>query len=148
MRLRCKASVAAATETVTTFRSDKPIWLFPLGSISAGRAFVASSGKRPRAGNTVSGVRAQVVSPTSRVIKEYLEAYSAQNYRTQEFRQAKCGCGSEDFELLADDDEGCAKRICASCRVEQFICDSGEYWPESTPEKWGNASSVVPLLRT
>ena len=69
-------------------------------------------------------------------IKEYLEAYSAQNYRTQEFRQSKCACGGETFELLADDDEGCAKRICVSCGAEQFICDSEEYWSEATPEKW------------
>jgi hypothetical protein len=70
------------------------------------------------------------------VTKEYLEAYSAQGYGSQSFRQAKCTCGGEVFELLADDDEGCAKRICTSCGSEHFICDSKEYWPESAPEKW------------
>lgn len=71
-------------------------------------------------------------------IKEYLEAYSAppEGYGTQAFRQAKCECGSEDFELFADDDEGCARRICTFCGSEHFICDSEEFWAESAPEKW------------
>lgn len=69
-------------------------------------------------------------------IKEYLEAYSAEGYRSQQFRQAKCACGGDTFELFADDDESCAKRICASCAVEHFICDSAEYWSYATPEKW------------
>lgn len=69
-------------------------------------------------------------------LKEYLESYFAENYRSQTFRLAKCSCGSETFELLADDGEGCAKRICSSCREEHFICDSEEYWSEATPEKW------------
>jgi len=81
-----------------------------------------------------SGKRWVGASPED--IKEYLEAYSAEDYRSQEYRQAKCACGGETFELLADDDEGCAKRICTSCGIEQFICDSAEYWSEATPEKW------------
>ena len=69
-------------------------------------------------------------------IKEYLDAYSAESYRTTEFRQARCSCGSEVFELLADDEEGCAKRICTSCRQERFICDSEEYWQDASPVAW------------
>lgn len=69
-------------------------------------------------------------------IKQYLDAYSADAYPANEFRQAKCGCGGETFELFADDDEGCAKRVCTSCREEHFICDSEEYWPEAGPERW------------
>ena len=44
-------------------------------------------------------------------IKEYLEAYAAEGYPTHQFRQAKCGCSGESFELFADDNEGCAKRV-------------------------------------
>jgi hypothetical protein len=40
------------------------------------------------------------------------------------------------LNLFADDDEGCAKRVCTSCREEHFICDSEEYWPEAGPERW------------
>ena len=69
-------------------------------------------------------------------IKEYLEAYTAKGYPAQAVRQAKCKCGSETLELFADDNEGCAKRVCISCGVEHFICDSGEYWSDATPEKW------------
>jgi hypothetical protein len=69
-------------------------------------------------------------------IKEFLEAYSAEGYGTSEFRQAKCDCGGDVFELMADDDEGCAKRICTSCGHARFICDSEEYWPDASPEHW------------
>jgi hypothetical protein len=33
-------------------------------------------------------------------IKQYLDAYSADAYPANEFRQAKCGCGGETFEPL------------------------------------------------
>ncbi|MFY9660890.1 MAG: hypothetical protein WAJ97_09730 [Terriglobales bacterium] len=69
-------------------------------------------------------------------LREYLEAYSADNYCIHEFRPAKCKCGGETFELLADDDEGCAKRTCTSCAIGKFICDSEEYWSDATPEQW------------
>ena len=51
-------------------------------------------------------------------------------------RYWKCTCGSEVFRLLADDNEGCAKRICASCANEALICDSAEYWDDAAPEEW------------
>ncbi|MFZ0824055.1 MAG: hypothetical protein WAM87_10400 [Terriglobales bacterium] len=69
-------------------------------------------------------------------LREYLEAYSADNYCIHEFRPAKCKCGGETFELLADDDEGCAKRTCTSCAIGKFICDSEEYWSDATPGQW------------
>jgi hypothetical protein len=69
-------------------------------------------------------------------LAEYLRAYSADGYEATEFRLAKCSCGHDVFRLSADDDEGCAKRTCASCGREEFICDSNEYWPEASPEEW------------
>jgi len=69
-------------------------------------------------------------------IKGFLEAYTAEEYPATEFRIAKCSCGSVVFNLEADDEEGCAKRTCAKCNAEHFICDSGEYWEDATPEKW------------
>jgi len=69
-------------------------------------------------------------------IREYLEAYTADGYPTREFRKAKCECGEDVFELLADDDEGCAKGMCTSCRAEHFICDSQEYWSDASPERF------------
>jgi hypothetical protein len=70
-------------------------------------------------------------------IGEYLEAYSADGgYKTEEFRLSRCACGSVQFRLEADDNEGTARRTCAKCQTEHFICDSGEYWEDSEPEEW------------
>jgi hypothetical protein len=69
-------------------------------------------------------------------INEYLGAYSADGYKTTQFRQAICTCGSDEFRLLADDDEGCAQRTCASCGGKHFICDSEEFWADASPEEW------------
>jgi hypothetical protein len=69
-------------------------------------------------------------------LKEYLGAFSSDGYLTHEFRLAKCQCGSEDFYLWADDGEGTAKRICSSCGNSHLICDSEEYWEDSTPIEW------------
>jgi hypothetical protein len=76
------------------------------------------------------------IGTTSEDIKEYLEAYSNDGYKVSEFRLAKCDCGCDAFKLLADDNEGCAKRTCASCSKEKFVCDSEEYWPTASPEQW------------
>lgn len=69
-------------------------------------------------------------------IKDFLEAYTEEEYPATEFRLAKCSCGSLDFHLEADDEEGGAKRTCAKCGADHFICDSEEYWDEAAPEKW------------
>jgi hypothetical protein len=40
-------------------------------------------------------------------LHEYLKTYA--DYPMQEFRLAKCTCGSSRFQLWSDDDEGVAK---------------------------------------
>ena len=50
------------------------------------------------------------------------------------YRAAACGCGAVEFKLSGDDEEGCARRVCAACKTSHFICDSADYWQESTPE--------------
>lgn len=67
-------------------------------------------------------------------IREYLEAYAAGSYEVHEFRLARCTCGSSTFALETDDDEGVARRTCSKCSTPHFLCDSGEYWAEATPE--------------
>jgi|GEM_PF-536404 len=52
----------------------------------------------------------------------------------RKFKLAKCGCGSLEFTLLGDADEGCAKRTCTRCKTSRFICDGAEYWDEAEPE--------------
>ena len=69
-------------------------------------------------------------------IREFLEAYASDGYKVDEFRLAKCVCGSERFFLWADDDEGCARKQCESCKLSSFLCDSEEYWDGAKPAQW------------
>jgi len=69
-------------------------------------------------------------------LREYLNVYTKDEYQTDEFRLAKCQCGSLDFSLEAADQEGSAKRKCVKCSKEHFICDSEEYWEDENPDIW------------
>lgn len=69
-------------------------------------------------------------------LHEYLIAYSEDGYLVDQFRLATCECGSVEFRVEADDDEGVARRTCVKCKMKHFICDSGEYWEDAEPEKW------------
>lgn len=69
-------------------------------------------------------------------IAEYLKAHLIDAYDVHEVRLAKCKCGSMEFELEVDDEEGAVRRTCVGCRKAQGICDSGEYWDESNPPPW------------
>lgn len=68
-------------------------------------------------------------------IREFLVAYAADDYPVHEFTLAKCSCGSDVFNLEADDDEGVAKRTCVGCNSERFICDSEEFYTDAEPEE-------------
>jgi hypothetical protein len=57
---------------------------------------------------------------------EYVRVLTEQSSPATKFVIAKCACGADRFRLYADRDEGCAKRQCASCGKETFICDSEE----------------------
>jgi hypothetical protein len=76
------------------------------------------------------------IGSTPEDIGEYLDAFSEDSYPVHEFRLARCDCGSLEFRLDACDDEGVARRICARCKKEHFICDSEESWEEAEPEQW------------
>ena len=69
-------------------------------------------------------------------VRSFLEAYAEKGHQVHQFRLSKCRCGSVEFQLHADDNEGVAKRVCSRCDVEHFICDSGEYWEDAEPEPW------------
>ncbi|MGX5850497.1 hypothetical protein ACWGTO_25790 [Mesorhizobium sp. PL10] len=69
-------------------------------------------------------------------IAEYLEAYASEGSEVNEFRLARCKCGSTSFLLDADDDEGVARRTCTVCGSQHPICDSEEFWGESKPERF------------
>jgi hypothetical protein len=69
-------------------------------------------------------------------IRAFLQGYASPGYEVHEFRLATCICGSNAFLLEADDSEGVAKRVCASCSREHLLCDSAEYWQDAEPERW------------
>ena len=69
-------------------------------------------------------------------IGNFLRAYASEGYAVTEFRLSKCQCGSLEFALEADDEEGVARRTCASCSRQHFIGDSGEYWDGAVAETW------------
>jgi hypothetical protein len=68
-------------------------------------------------------------------IEEYLRILTADGYPAHEVVQCVCTCGHTVFRLEGDQDAGCLLRTCAACKLAHFICDSGEYWDESTPVK-------------
>ena len=76
------------------------------------------------------------VGDTAQDIKPYLEAYASDGYPLHVFRLAKCACGGEVFRFFADDHEGVAKRVCAQCNTEHYICDSQEFLPQAAPEEF------------
>ena len=69
-------------------------------------------------------------------IKDYLEAYEAEGYAVDETRICKCSCGSDQFELEADREEGVSQRSCCSCSAKHLICDSDEFWSDAHPTRW------------
>jgi hypothetical protein len=66
-------------------------------------------------------------------LAEYIRIYTEDGYPAEKIIQCKCQCGAGVFRLEADPDEGCAKRICAACGSEAFVCDSEEYWDDAEP---------------
>jgi hypothetical protein len=69
-------------------------------------------------------------------IADYLIAYKAEGYEVHATRLCKCRCGSTAFELEADQEEGCAQRTCAVCRIKHLVCDSTNYWEDAQPQSW------------
>ncbi|MCA9678599.1 MAG: hypothetical protein H6709_02005 [Kofleriaceae bacterium] len=69
-------------------------------------------------------------------IAGFLTAYADEGYEVAAFRLARCACGSVEFKLDADDDEGAARRTCTRCGTAHFICDSDDAWEEAEPESW------------
>ncbi len=69
-------------------------------------------------------------------IRGFLESYASEGYEVDEFRLARCACGSDTFHLDADDNHGVAKRTCSRCSREHFICNSDQFWAGASPEHW------------
>lgn len=58
---------------------------------------------------------------------EVIRFSTLNEYIATRFQPATCTCGSADFLLLTDEEEGVGKRICAECRTEVLLGDSADY---------------------
>lgn len=76
------------------------------------------------------------VGKTPEDLKEYLDAFSEDSYPIHEFRLARCDCGSLEFQIEASDEDGVARRTCAACRQNHFLCDSEENWSDAETKRW------------
>jgi hypothetical protein len=67
-------------------------------------------------------------------IRGFLESYASKGYEVNDFRLARCTCGPQVFSLEADDNEGVARRTCAACGIQHYVCDSEGFWGDANAE--------------
>ncbi|MEU8241335.1 hypothetical protein AB0C07_24070 [Actinoplanes missouriensis] len=61
-------------------------------------------------------------------LAEYLGEFRAGGYPVGHVVESVCaGCHGRAFRLSADDDAGCAERVCVNCGVAAFLADSAEH---------------------
>ena len=65
----------------------------------------------------------------------YLIEFTAAAYAADRIVRARCTCGADSFSLEVDDEQGCARRTCAACRMQHFMLDSGEYSADASLEE-------------
>jgi hypothetical protein len=65
-------------------------------------------------------------------LAEYLRSADG-DYPANRVEQSRCTCGHTAFQLEIDDEQGCARRTCLSCRAIVLIADSAEYWDDADP---------------
>ena len=53
-----------------------------------------------------------------------------------EFRLARCECGSVEFRFHADYHEEVCRRTCVKCRGKHWLCDSAQYSRRARRQKW------------
>lgn len=56
-------------------------------------------------------------------------------YVPTQFVDPKCKCGSTLFQLLVDNEQGAAVRVCAKCETKHAMGDSDEYLKDATLEQ-------------
>jgi hypothetical protein len=60
-------------------------------------------------------------------IDEYLTAFTSDGYPATRVIHASCStCQGTAFRILVDDEEGCAERICVTCKDQRLLIDSGD----------------------
>ncbi len=53
-----------------------------------------------------------------------------------EFRAARCACGSDAFYFCYNPDGGAAQRLCPACDGSHLMCDSADYWEPEEATDW------------
>ncbi|MEV0827241.1 hypothetical protein [Nonomuraea rubra] len=62
----------------------------------------------------------------------FLREYRAGGYAVRQVKEVVCaGCAGRHFNVLADDVEGCVRRICAGCRETSYVADSADHAEEA-----------------
>jgi hypothetical protein len=69
-------------------------------------------------------------------LKGYLQSLSQHPEFVEEFRLARCPCGSVEFRFHADSREEVCRRNCVKCRARRSVCDSGAYARGVRLRKW------------
>src|SRR5262249_40000013 len=69
-------------------------------------------------------------------LEAYLHSLSDHPDMVEEFRLARCACGSVEFRFQADYREEVCRRICVKCRAKHWLCDSQTYSKRARREKW------------
>lgn len=67
-------------------------------------------------------------------LEEYLRAFTAERHPADRIVHARCDCGHDRFEVLADANAGCVQRRCSRCRTRRFIADSEEQSADANPK--------------
>lgn len=69
-------------------------------------------------------------------IRTSLEAYSQELGATAHYYvDVVCSCGCREFQLLLDEAQGVAIRLCEQCDTEHLMGDSEEHMEEAMPEE-------------
>ena len=65
-------------------------------------------------------------------IDEWLAEYTEKS--DLKIKQVRCHhCGSEEFKVRVDQDEGAIQVTCASCGKKKILLDGEEYWEDCSP---------------
>jgi len=61
-------------------------------------------------------------------LTDYLHEFQAGGYPVVDVVESVCAnCTGRNFRLTADDEEGCAQRVCVTCGAAAYIADSAEH---------------------
>lgn len=80
----------------------------------------------------------RIIGLSAADIHEFIVRYQASygGNAIDEFRAARCKCGSDSFFFQYNPDGGAAERLCPECETTHLICDSEQYWEPDDACEW------------